>query len=179
MTVDETVEWHHWHNGHGFGWTLGVGDRQGGLVYCDSWGCKESDTTEWLNWTEHKVYIYIHTGPILCMNKWDRKWKNFVNCASPKMRFPPRQFSESPLLSSILTVVSLLLFRSIFYSLMTIILMKSLSIPACCCLVAKPCLILLRPQGLWSPRLLCLWDFPGKNTGVCCHFLLGSFWPRY
>ena len=38
--------------GHGFGWTLGVGDRLGGLVCCGSWGCKESDTTEQLNWTE-------------------------------------------------------------------------------------------------------------------------------
>ena len=33
-------------------WTPGVGDGQGGLVCCDSWGRKESDTTEWLNWTE-------------------------------------------------------------------------------------------------------------------------------
>ena len=37
-------------NGHGFGWTLGVGDGQGGLVCCSSWSCKESDLTE-LNWT--------------------------------------------------------------------------------------------------------------------------------
>ena len=36
-------------NGHGFGWTLGVGDGQGGLVCCDSWGRKESDMTERLN----------------------------------------------------------------------------------------------------------------------------------
>ena len=35
---------------HEFGWTLGVGDGQGGLVCCDWWGRKESDTTEWLNW---------------------------------------------------------------------------------------------------------------------------------
>ena len=41
-----------WHNGHGFGWTPGVGDGQGGLVYCGSLGCKKSDTTERLNWTE-------------------------------------------------------------------------------------------------------------------------------
>ena len=33
-------------------WTPGVGDGQGGLACCDSWGCKGSDTTEWLNWTE-------------------------------------------------------------------------------------------------------------------------------
>ena len=44
--------WHHWLNGHGFGWTPGVGEGQGGLVCCGSWGRKESDTTEQLNWTE-------------------------------------------------------------------------------------------------------------------------------
>ena len=51
-TEDEMVGWHQRLNGHGFGWTLGVGDGQGGLVCCGSWGCKESDMTEWLNWTE-------------------------------------------------------------------------------------------------------------------------------
>ena len=35
--------------GHGFGWTPGVGDGQGGLACCASWGCKESDTTDRLN----------------------------------------------------------------------------------------------------------------------------------
>ena len=50
-TEDEMVGWHHRLNGHGFGWALGVGDGQGGLACCGSWGCKESDTTEWLNWT--------------------------------------------------------------------------------------------------------------------------------
>ena len=44
--------WHHWLDGHGFGWTLGVGEGQGGLVCCGSWGRQESDTTEWLNWIE-------------------------------------------------------------------------------------------------------------------------------
>ena len=52
MTEDEMVGWHHRLNGHGFGWTPGVGDGQGGLACCSSWGHKESDTTEWLNWTE-------------------------------------------------------------------------------------------------------------------------------
>ena len=51
-TGDEMVGWHHQLNGHGFGWTLGVGDGQGGLECCSPWGRKESDTTEWLNWTE-------------------------------------------------------------------------------------------------------------------------------
>ena len=46
---DEMAGWHHRHNGHGFGWTLGVGDGQGGLACCGSWGRRESDTTEQLN----------------------------------------------------------------------------------------------------------------------------------
>ena len=49
MTEDEMVGWHHRLNGHGFGWALGVGDGQGGLACCSSWGCKESDTTERLD----------------------------------------------------------------------------------------------------------------------------------
>ena len=49
MTEDEMVGWHHRLNGHGFGKTLGVGDGQGGLACCSSWGHKESDTTERLN----------------------------------------------------------------------------------------------------------------------------------
>ena len=44
--------WHHWLDGRESVWTLGVVDGQGGLVCCDSWGHKKSDTTEWLNWTE-------------------------------------------------------------------------------------------------------------------------------
>ena len=49
MTKDQMVGWHHRLNGHGFQEALGVGDRQGGLECCDSWGRKESDTTERLN----------------------------------------------------------------------------------------------------------------------------------
>ena len=56
MTEDEMVGWHHRLNRHGFGWTPGVGDGQGGLACCGSWGRKESDTTEWLNWTEPLPY---------------------------------------------------------------------------------------------------------------------------
>ena len=49
MTEDEMVGRHHRLNGRGFGWTLGVGDGQGGLACCSSWGHKESDMTERLN----------------------------------------------------------------------------------------------------------------------------------
>ena len=51
-TEDEMAGWHHWLDGHESGWTPGVGDGQGGLACCDSWGRKESDTTERLNWTD-------------------------------------------------------------------------------------------------------------------------------
>ena len=49
---DEMVGWHHWLDEHEFEHTPGVGDRQGSLVCCSPWGCKESDTTERLIWTE-------------------------------------------------------------------------------------------------------------------------------
>ena len=52
-TEDEMVGWHHWLNGHGFGWTLSVGDGKGGLVCCGSWSHKKSDITERLNCTEY------------------------------------------------------------------------------------------------------------------------------
>ena len=66
-TEDEMVEWHHQLNGHGFGWTLGVGDGQGSLVCCGSWGHNESDTTERLNWTELNWETNTHTHV-----KWKR-----------------------------------------------------------------------------------------------------------
>ena len=49
---DEVVGWHHWLDGQEFEQALGVGVVQGGLVCCSPWGCKESDTTERLNWPE-------------------------------------------------------------------------------------------------------------------------------
>ena len=59
MTEDEMAGGHHWLDGHESEWTPGVGDGQGGLACCDSWGRRESDTTEQLNWTE-----------------WNKIWKN-------------------------------------------------------------------------------------------------------
>ena len=53
-TEDEMAGWRHWLDGRESEWTLGVGDGQGGLACCDSWGHKDSETTDWtkLNWTE-------------------------------------------------------------------------------------------------------------------------------
>ena len=74
-TEDEMAGWHHWLNGCESEWAPGVSDGQGGLTCCSSWGRKESDTTEWLNWTELTVVnafyfilfynYYYYLGPSL------------------------------------------------------------------------------------------------------------------
>ena len=59
-TEDEMTGWHHWLNGRESEWTLGVGDGQGGLACCDSWGCKVGhDWVTELNWTECFI-VYIN-----------------------------------------------------------------------------------------------------------------------
>ena len=79
-TEDEMAGWHHRLDGRGFGWTPGVGDGQGGLACCDSWGCKESDMTERLNWTDPPFQPNISWAFILC---WTNIWKlAFYGCLS-------------------------------------------------------------------------------------------------
>ena len=75
-TEDEMVGRHHRHNGHMFGWTPGVGDGEGGLACCSSWGCKESDTTEWLNWRHTSTKLMISS---LCKLKENWKGSDFLN----------------------------------------------------------------------------------------------------
>ena len=65
-TKDEMAGWHHWLDGRESEWTPGVGDGQGGLVCCDSWGRKESDTTERLNWTELNWTVWFKTTDMYC-----------------------------------------------------------------------------------------------------------------
>ena len=62
-TEDEMAGWHHWLDGRESEWAPGDGDGQGGLACCDSWGRKESDTTERLNWTESTFYMRIPSLP--------------------------------------------------------------------------------------------------------------------
>ena len=49
VTEDEMVGWHHWFDGGEFEQIQGNSEGQGNLACCSPWGCKESDTTEWLN----------------------------------------------------------------------------------------------------------------------------------
>ena len=56
---DEMAGWHHWLDGRECEWTPGVGDGQGGLACCNSWGRKQSDTSERLNWTDWCVCVCV------------------------------------------------------------------------------------------------------------------------
>ena len=86
MTEDEMAGWHHRLDAREFGWTPGVGDEQGGLVCCDSWGRKESDTTEWLNCTElmeSRKMVLINLFSVIfiilfSLIKWQPVWQNAV-----------------------------------------------------------------------------------------------------
>ena len=83
MTEDETAGWHHWLNGCKSEWTPGVGYGQGGLACCDSQGCKESDTTERLNWTpEKQSYVCVCVLTINHEN-W-LKWKSLSHSSSQR-----------------------------------------------------------------------------------------------
>ena len=74
--------WHHWLDGCESGWTPGVGDGQGGLVCCDSWGRKELDTTERLNWTKRNIYTHFNACETSLWEKTVRTtvfWRNGGN----------------------------------------------------------------------------------------------------
>ena len=77
MTEDEMVGCHHQLEGHNFKQTPGVGDGQGSLACCTPWGCKESDMTEWLNWTETtKNQVQVSDDQFCGLNtEGDTKWK--------------------------------------------------------------------------------------------------------
>ena len=62
-TEDEMAGWHHRLDGRESEWTPGVGDGRGGLACCDSWGRKESDKIEWLNWTELIPVLFTILSP--------------------------------------------------------------------------------------------------------------------
>ena len=65
------ARWHHRLNGCEFEWTPGFGDGQGGLACCDSWGRKESNTTEWLNWslTQPLLPLFKNSCQLLITNQ--------------------------------------------------------------------------------------------------------------
>ena len=75
--------WHHWLNGHEFEWTPGVGDGQGGLACCNSWGRKES---AWLSsWTELNLLIKIKHSLSIEREKWN-------TCHIINLMFKPNKY---------------------------------------------------------------------------------------
>ena len=85
-TEDEMAGWHHQLDGHEFEWTPGVGNGQGGLACCNSWGRKESDTTERLNWTEgQERFAHVVSWRLLRSSVyWALCW---VSWQSPRWRW--------------------------------------------------------------------------------------------
>ena len=80
-TVDEMAGRHHWLDGRESEWTPEVGDGQGGLACCDSWGRKESDTTELLNWTALNWGGALHCqelGKDFCGEDPETKQENYL-----------------------------------------------------------------------------------------------------
>ena len=69
MTEDEMVGWYHWLDWHEFKQALGVCNGQGSLGCCSPWGCKESDTNEWLNWTDSEALLPHCHFENICFSK--------------------------------------------------------------------------------------------------------------
>ena len=97
MTEDEMAGWHHWLDGCEFGYTPGIGEGPGRLACYNSWGRKESDVTEWLNWTES---IGIVKWNSLLPTQWTRNvtaisdsglqmWMQAPKAQSSRCHHPP------------------------------------------------------------------------------------------
>ena len=115
-TEDEMVGWHHGLDGRESEWTPGVGDGQGGLACCDSWGRKESNTTERLNWlTTLKRISSVYGGDMrhtsksrereikwawrILQNMWQKQsvmsqypWIPYISSFPCRRRKPPEKF---------------------------------------------------------------------------------------
>ena len=160
-TEDEMAGWHHWLDGHEFEWTLGDGDGQGSLAYCYSWGCKELDMTEQLNWTENLLWDFSEfldsNWMLLLLSRFSRVRlcatpETEAHQASPSLGFSRQEhWSGLPLPSPMHESEKWKGSRSVVSDSQ-------------------------RPHGLQPARLLHPWDFPGKSAGVGCHCLLHSNW---
>ena len=82
-TEDEMAVWHHWLDGRESQWTPEIGDGQGGLACCNSWGHKESDMTERLIWSDLILYWFCQ------ISKWIHDRYTCVPHPEPSSLLPP------------------------------------------------------------------------------------------
>ena len=88
--TEDMVGWHHQLNRHGFGWTPGVGDGQGGLACCGSWGRKELGTTERLDWTERNWKSIDQNFHLFFLILWHIFWEglsHFISSILDQLQF--------------------------------------------------------------------------------------------
>ena len=158
MTEDEMVGWQHQLNGHEFEQTLGDGEGQGSLACCSPWGRKESDMTEWLNnkevidsllSTKMKIFWRID----FCS---DKSYPLFLRPDSNRLYLWFDKACYYLLIASLTTCL---------YANFNISVSRSVVSDS------------LWPHGLQPTGVLCPWNFPGKDTGVGCHFLLQEIFP--
>ena len=140
--------WHHWLGGRESEWTPGDGDGQGGLVCCDSWGRRESDTTERLNWMLTKLPPWQYSGFYV-------NWSHFGHA------YFPISSSVDVVFKFLWELDSVCVTNEFYYNST-----ESLS-------YLSECPTLFDPMDSSPPGcLLHPWNFLGKSTGVGCHFLL-------
>ena len=117
-TEDEMAGWHHWLNGRESEWTPGDGDGQGDLACCDSWGHKESDTTERLIWSEemdntkrilYPSFLHLEGEGQSYHQREEFRWEAYVNKPCHFLNYYPRStfFLDSSLSSKRLNFVVL------------------------------------------------------------------------
>jgi len=108
-TEDEMAGWHNWLDGRESEWTPGVGDGQGGLACCDSWGRKESDTTERLNWTE--LNWRRTKGPLLF---WVCGWSSAQKPHCHPSCLPLQQYKRCSLTSYLFPILSFFTWTAVY-----------------------------------------------------------------
>ena len=99
-TEDEMAGWHHWLDGRESEWTPGADDGQGGPACHSPWGCKESDTTERLNWTAVRFTPAPSSSPVASQDK-------DANGSPPPCQWAPGRISVEQELGRIIWKVHL------------------------------------------------------------------------
>ena len=135
---------HHWLDGRESGWTPGVGDGQGGLECCDSWGRKDLDTTERLNWTECICFnTVLSNHHAISFSHWVQKSVLYA-CVSFVAQYAGQSVSSF--------LIPYMIICSLFFSLMWCITWIFLNI------LKNPCIPEIKASCPWCIILsMCCW----------------------